>query len=200
MNAMFQWMFSPENDKKLILMRGVPASGKSYRAKELSNGDPSIICSADSFFGATAEEYVANWCIEKLGVAHNQCKKSARMLMQRQRPLVIIDNTNTMVREMMPYFDMAVQYQYKVEIAEPTSPWWVNDIAPYLNDKQGNRKQLDKMCQLLFEKNQESHKVPLASIKKMLDRYHTNVTVEQLAAKYERSLLSTEELAEMRKE
>jgi predicted kinase len=187
MNSAFQWMFSPENDKVLILMRGVPASGKSYRALELAGDDPSIIHSADHFFGATPEEYVENWSIEKLGLAHNQCKKNVRMLMQRQRPLVIVDNTNTMVREMMPYFDMAVQYQYKVQIEEPTSPWWVNDIAPYLGDKEGNRAQLEKMCKLLWEKNQQSHKVPLESIKKMLFRYHYNVTVEQLAANFERS-------------
>jgi len=108
--------------------------------------------------------------------------------MQRQHPLVIVDNTNTMVREMMPYFDMAVQYQYRVEIEEPTSPWWVNDIAPYLGDKEGNRKQLLKMARFLYEKNQQSHKVPLASIEKMLFRYHYNVTVEQFAAIYKRNI------------
>lgn len=84
MNSVFQWMFSPDNDKVLILMRGVPASGKSYRALELAGADPSIIHSADYFFGATPEEYVANWSIEKLGLAHNQCKKNVRLLMQRQ--------------------------------------------------------------------------------------------------------------------
>ena len=168
-------------------MRGVPASGKSFRAKELSEGDDSIICSADHYFGATPEEYVANWCIEKLGAAHKQCQKNVRMLMQRQRPLVIVDNTNTMVREMMPYFEMAVQYQYRVRIEEPTSPWWVNDIAPYLENKEANRKQLLAACKVLWQKNQESHMVPLPSIEKMLFRYHVNVTVEQLAANYERN-------------
>ena len=187
MDAQFQWMFSPENKKTLILMRGIPASGKSFRAKELASGDESIICSADHFFGETNEEYVANWRIEKLGMAHNQCKKECRMLMQRQAPLVIVDNTNTMVHEMMPYFELAVQYQYRVQIEEPTSPWWVNDIAPYLDDKVKNKKQLEKMCEFLFEKNQETHKVPLKSIEKMLFRYHHNVTVEQLAAKFEKA-------------
>ena len=167
-------------------MRGVPASGKSYRAKELAGADESIICSADKYFGETPEEYVTNWCIEKLGSAHRECQKNVRMLMQRQRPLVIVDNTNTMVREMMPYFEMAVQYQYKVRIEEPTSPWWVNDIAPYLLDKEANRKQLLAACKVLWQKNQESHQVPLASIEKMLFRYHVNVTVEQLASIYAR--------------
>lgn len=187
MDAMFQWMFSPDNDKVIKLMRGLPSSGKSYRALELAGDDPSVICSADHYFGSTPEEYVANWTIEKLGLAHGQCKKNARMLMQRQRPLVIVDNTNTMVREIMPYFDMAVQYQYRFEIEEPTSPWWVNDIAPYLADKEGNRAHLQKMARFLAEKSQQSHKVPLASIEKMLFRYHYNVTVEQLSNIYLRN-------------
>lgn len=181
MNSVFQWMFSPENKKTLILMRGVPSSGKSYRAKELAGDDPSVICSADHYFGSTPEEYVANWSIEKLGSAHRECKKNVRILMQRQVPLVIVDNTNTMVSEMMPYFELALQYQYKVQIEEPTSPWWVNDIAPYLANKQTHADKIKKAAQLLFEKNQETHKVPLASILKMLERYHHNVTVEQLA-------------------
>ncbi len=187
MNSVFQWMFSPENNKTLILMRGVPSSGKSYRAKELSLGDDSIIFSADHYFGKTPEEYVANWSIDKLSTAHKECQKNVRMLMQRQLPLAIVDNTNTMVRELMPYFEMAVQYQYKVRIEEPTSPWWVNDIAPYLGDKEGNRKQLEKMCKLLWEKNKATHCVPLASIEKMLFRYHANVTVEQLSTIYARN-------------
>ena len=65
MDAQFQWMFSPENKKTLVLMRGCPSSGKSFRAKQLAAGED-IICSADHFFGLTAEEYVANWCVEKL--------------------------------------------------------------------------------------------------------------------------------------
>ena len=187
MNSVFQWMFAPENNKVLKIMRGLPASGKSFLANQLAGEDKSIICSADHYFGATPEEYVANWSIEKHSTAHKECQKKARIFMQRQVPLVIIDNTNTMIREIMPYFEMAVQYQYKVEIHEPTSPWWVNDIAPYLSDKEANKKQLLKAAKFLFEKNQETHKVPLASIEKMLFRYHTNVTVEQLAAIFARN-------------
>lgn len=186
MDAMFQWMQSPENPKKIIIMRGVPSSGKSYRAKQLANGDESIICSADHYFGLTKEEYVSNWDAKKLGLAHGQCSKKAKMLMQRQQPLVIIDNTNTLVRDMMPYFDMAFQYQYFVQIEEPNSPWWVNDIAPFLGDKQKNKAQLEKAARMLWEKNLTSHEVPLKNIEKMLFRYHVNVTVEQLADIYVR--------------
>ena len=181
MNSKFDWMIHEENKKTLILLRGLPSSGKSFLAKQLCQGDESIICSADHFFGMTPEEYVVNWSVEKLGTAHKQCQFKVKTLLQNQVPLVIVDNTNTMVREIMPYFEMAFQYQYRFEIKEPISPWWVNDIAPYLKDKVLYEKELKKAANILFEKNQETHKVPLQSIQKMLDRYHVDVTFEQLA-------------------
>jgi len=184
MEGTFNWMKSSDNNKLLIIMRGLPSSGKSTRAKELASGDDSIICSADDFFGETNEEYVKNWCVEQLGNAHNWCRKNAKMLMQRQVPLVIIDNTNTVFREMMPYFDMAVQYQYKVQIEEPTSPWWVEQIAPFLANKEVNRKHLEKMSQFLTNKNKETHQVPLASMLKMMFRYIPNVNFDNLANIY----------------
>lgn len=184
MDPRFDWMKNPDNNKVLVLMRGLPSSGKSTRAKELSGGDDTIICSADDFFGETNEEYVKNWCIEQLGNAHNWCRKNAKMLMQRQVPLVIVDNTNTVFREMMPYFDMAVQYQYNVRVEEPTSPWWVEQIAPYLVEKEKNRKHLEKMCQFLVAKNAETHQVPLASMLKMMFRFAPNVTFDDLARAY----------------
>lgn len=190
-NEIFQWMLSPENDKVLKIMRGVPSTGKSYRAKELSGNNPSVIFSADNFFGSTPEEYKANWSVEKLMTAHNWCKKNVRMAMQRQQKLVIVDNTNTQIREMMPYFDMAVQYQYRVEVEEPTSPWWVNDIEPYLLNKELNRKHLEKQCVLLCEKNQESHGVPLESMKKMLFRYQPRVTFNDLAKVFLKNVPTT---------
>lgn len=190
MDSRFQWMFNPENDKVLILMRGVSASGKSTRALELAGDNPSVIHSNDHFFGKTKEEYQANWSGERLGLARRQCQKNIRMILQRQLPLAIVDNTNVRVSDMMSYFDMAVQYQYRVKIEEPTTTWWVNDIVPYLQNKEKNRKHLEKMCDFLWKKtlSPDRHEVPLASIKKMMFRYHYNVTVEQLAARYIRDL------------
>lgn len=183
-SPVFRWMQDPLNELTLILMRGVPASGKSYRAKELSGGDDSIIFSADHFFGATKDEYVANWSKDKLFKAHSWNQRRVREVMQRQRPLVIVDNTNTRIAEMMPYFDMAVQYQYKVRVEEPTSPWWVNDIAPLLLNKQANRKELEAAARMLYEKNQDTHCVPYENILKMLNRFQPMVMFADLCRSY----------------
>lgn len=183
-DGIFQWMLSPENDKVLKLMRGVPSCGKSRRARELAGDDPSVIFSADAFFGDSYEQYRATWTPQKAFEAHKECRKNTRMAMQRQQKLVIVDNTNTMIREMSIYFGMAVQYQYRVDIEEPTSPWWVNDIEPYLMNKEANRKHLEKQCELLWEKNKETHGVPLENIKKMLFRYQPRVTFNDLAKNF----------------
>lgn len=180
----FGWMQNPENPLRMILMRGVPSSGKSFRAQELAGGDLSVICSADHFFGSTPEEYVANWKLEKLHAAHAVCQRKVRGMMQRQLPLVIVDNTNTRIAEMMPYFDMAVQYLYRVEIEEPTSPWWVNDIAPYLLDKPLNKDKIETAARLLAIKSQETHRVPYDSILKMLNRYQPMVMFADLVRSY----------------
>ena len=179
-HAVFEWMQNEENPHVLILIRGLPSAGKSYRALELAGMDDSLICSADKFFGETAEEYVANWSGAKLGAAHRQCREQVRRAMQRRNKLVIVDNTNTVLREMLTYFSMAIEYGYRVRIEEPTSPWWVTDIAPYLEDKSAHRKHLEGMCKLLAKKSEASHKVPVEAIQKMLNRYVPNVTFNDL--------------------
>ncbi len=178
--AIFEWMQNEENPHVLVLMRGLPSAGKSHRALELANMDESLINSADKFFGKTAEEYVSNWSGDKLGAAHRQCRDQVRVAMQRRDKLVIVDNTNTVIREMLTYFSMAVEYGYRVCIEEPTSPWWVNDIAPYLENKGQHREHLDGMCKLLATKSETSHKVPVEAIQKMLNRYRPNVTFDNL--------------------
>jgi len=94
---------------------------------------------------------------------------------------------------MMPYFDMAVQYQYRVEIEEPTSPWWMNDIAPYLLEKHLHQEKLDAAAYLLWQKNQETHCVLLDAIKKMLRRYQPLVNFDDLARVYVRGLPSDQQ-------
>jgi predicted kinase len=186
MDALFDWMKSPENLNVLVLMRGLPSCGKSYRAKELA-GDTGLIFSADNFFGTTKEEYCANWNVKKLHVAHSVCQRKVRESMQRQLPLVIVDNTNTRIAEMMPYFDMAVQYKYRVQVEEPTSPWWLNDIAPYLLDKKANLDKIEEAARFLTKKSEETHCVPYDSILKMLNRYQTQVTFDDLARVYQKN-------------
>lgn len=163
-------------NKTLIIMRGVPSSGKSTRAKELANGNEDIIFSADKFWG---EDYVNNFDLTKIGLAHNFCQNNCRRAMQKQIPLVIVDNTNIKKREIIPYLKMAERYEYKLKIEEPTSEWWLN-LRKLLNDKEGNKKEINKIIKFLFEKSKETHAVPIGVIERMIYSFDLNLTVESL--------------------
>lgn len=178
---------SRKSDKVLILMRGLPSSGKSYRALELAGGNDAIVFSADKFWGKSREEYLANWCRDRLHLAHAWCQRLVKEAMERAEPLVVVDNTHTKMSEMSVYYKMAVEHGYTIRIEEPTSPWWLNDIAPYLADKVTHRVKLREAVLFLHEKNKETHGVPLDTMQAMMDRYQPNVTVESLAINHANS-------------
>lgn len=160
----------------LYIMRGVPGSGKTYRAHQLVNQDKSRIFSADKWFSPKEdpEEYRRNWSKEKLFTAHNWCKSSLAEAMQRGVSPVVVDNTNIKRRDFMSYIDMANQYQYMYTIEESQSPWWL-EIRKLLDDQNGNENQLKEWAKKLSEgfeykdaiiKN--THGVPEDVILKML--------------------------------
>ncbi|MBI4919502.1 ATP-binding protein [archaeon] len=138
--------------KKLILMRGLPGSGKSTIANSLDG----LVLSTDDFF---IKKGVYKFNVRQAGIAHGWNQKRAKDAMSRGESLVIIDNTNITASEMKPYVKMALNYGYKVEILEATSP---------------HKLDVDKLAEY------NSHGVSKDSIQKMKDRYQHNVTIEDL--------------------
>lgn len=78
--------------QKLIIMQGVPGSGKSTRAKELKEelGDNAVICSTDDYFMVNGE-----YCFRPIGLSdyHSLNLERAKDLMNEGKT-VIVDNTN----------------------------------------------------------------------------------------------------------
>ena len=105
--------------KKLILMRGLPGSGKSTYARSralstMSEGSPSVVvCSTDDQFLNEKGEYVFDPTL--LGVNHQANQLKVLRCMIAGVKVVIVDNTNTTHKEMKPYKDMAVTHGYEVE-------------------------------------------------------------------------------------
>lgn len=71
----------------------------------------SIICCADDYHMVDGEY---RWKAENQGYAHKSCQNKCEDLMKDNVPTVIIANTNTTVKEMKPYVDMAKVYGYKI--------------------------------------------------------------------------------------
>lgn len=147
--------------KKLVLMRGVPGSGKSYKAKEIvaqHGQSEDCIASADDFFMVDGEY---KFDPDRLGSAHWSCKNKVRELMEADAPLVVVDNTNTKRKEMKAYAHMAKEFGYEVEFAMPETSWaWNADEC--------------------FKRN--THKVPMEVIRNMLKRFDKKLTPDELMA------------------
>lgn len=139
----------------LILMRGLPGSGKSTRARELlSTGHNGVILSTDDYFA-----YKNDYRYEPglLGAAHEWNQHRASEALHDGRSPVIIDNTNLQAWEMKPYVEMALGKGYKVDFREPDTSWKFN---PYELERRNK------------------HGVPQEKIAQMMDRFSSPISVD----------------------
>ena len=168
-------------EKTLIIMRGLPWCGKSYRAKELA-GDSGVIFSTDEYwykvnYPEKPNEYNFNPIF--LGSAHKWNQLRAQRAIDISTPLIIIDNTNTTPSEPLEYVRYANWQGYNICIEEPTSDRWL-EIRELLKAKKANKKALKEWAVKLAEGSKETHCVPFFAIEKMMWRWHNNLTVGEV--------------------
>jgi len=94
--------------KNLIIVRGLPGSGKSTFAKLLGRA----ICTADDYH--TDRNGVYNWKPENVGKAHEWCKRKCKRFMKAGIETIIIANTSTTADEIRPYIMIAKNHGYRV--------------------------------------------------------------------------------------
>ncbi|NWW45976.1 N4BP2 protein, partial [Pedionomus torquatus] len=141
----------------LVLLRGVPGSGKSYLARTLLEDNPGgIILSTDDYFCKNGQYHYDPDC---LGEAHDWNRKRAKEAFEMRISPIIIDNTNIQAWEMKPYVTLAQQFKYKVMFREPDT-WW--KFKP---------KELER---------RNIHGVSKEKIKRMLERYERCLTVSSI--------------------
>lgn len=103
--------------RELVIMRGPSGSGKStYTKKHLSDA---VVCSADHYFERDGEYKFDR---TKLGAAHGYCKGKVQTEMKKGTPLLVVDNTNTQIREMKPYVKLARKHGYTVRFVRLETP------------------------------------------------------------------------------
>ena len=102
--------------KKVLILRGVPGSGKSrYAHKAVEGVDPNRICSADQYFEQGGGYYFDPL---KLPEAHGFCFGRFLEALQDGYPLIVVDNTNTHHWEYVNYEKAARLVGYKIEFVE----------------------------------------------------------------------------------
>lgn len=99
--------------KKLILLRGLPGSGKTTLAEFLKHEiDDCIAIAADDYFLNSEGEYIFK--LEDLHKAHTRCKAIVLGNMSISTGTIIVHNTNTTEKEMKEYFELAKEHGYEV--------------------------------------------------------------------------------------
>ncbi|MHB8260191.1 MAG: AAA family ATPase [Bacteroidia bacterium] len=97
----------------LILLRGLPGSGKTTLANLLSEEGKYPIHSIDTYFTDT-KTGVYNFCFDKNHLAYKQCQEQTEQSIKQGFQKIFIDNTFTLEWEMEPYFKLAAKYKCSV--------------------------------------------------------------------------------------
>lgn len=104
-----------ELTKDIILLRGLPGSGKSTLGDIIlfspTNTDSEVL-SADNYF--TDENGNYNFDATKLKEAHSQCQFLCSEKMKNGVSRIVVANTFTQDWEMDAYYNMAERYGYRV--------------------------------------------------------------------------------------
>lgn len=129
--------------KVLIILRGLPGSGKTSFAKYMFSNN---VFEADQYFYDSQGNY--NFDATKLPDAHKNCQRRVEELMQMSETTqygqeIVVSNTATTERELQPYLDLAKLYGYKV-------------VSLIVENRHGNSS---------------VHNVPAETIEKMRDRF-----------------------------
>lgn len=124
----------------LILLRGLPGSGKTTLAKVLSENNTYPVFSVDDFFtNEITGEYIFNFKDNHL--AYQQCEELTKDAMQQQIPKIFVHNTFTMDWELEPFFKLASKFNYTLFVVT------VENYHHNKNTHEVSDEQLHKMAE-----------------------------------------------------
>lgn len=172
----------------LLVIRGLPGSGKTYLGQQLSERYQGLQFESDSNF-MIAGEY--HFDVAKLGASHELCLSSATQAMQAAAPLVAVTNTFTRHWEYAAYLAAAAEHSYSTVIVDLYQHALDNLRACYSTSSAAAVQ--EAYTSSLYLAN--SHEVPRDKIAEMGGRYEFGAAdvVAQEAVERRRLLAATPE-------
>lgn len=99
-------------EKTLIILRGIPGSGKTTFADYFAGLTDSNAFAADDYFYDGKGNY--NFDLNGLHMAHVTCQSNVRKAMEANEHVITVHNTSTTEKEINPYMKMANELGYRV--------------------------------------------------------------------------------------
>jgi cytidylate kinase len=98
--------------KSLVIIRGLPGSGKSTVSALLSEGGKYPVYGIDDYF--TDENGRYQFDFKENYKAYSTCQSHVEQAMQAKKSKIFVDNVFSLEWEMVPYFELAKKYEYMV--------------------------------------------------------------------------------------
>jgi hypothetical protein len=144
-------------------------------------GETGVIFETDEYFythvGTDPSKY--DYKKQLLPLARQWNLERFQQAVEAGRSPIVVDRGNSLNLESHRYARFAADRGYRVELAEPDSPWW-QEIRVLLKYKSVTRSILYAWAKKLAEMSSTHHRVPESTIRHWMDSWRWNVTIDDI--------------------